>query len=189
MPVQPGFNTLEGNTFILTGAPQNVSLAPSLLGSFEPGDERRTDWIDSITISAMSYYFAFKYKVQVSSDLTEYSMVLRLAEQYLIRSEAEAELNDLSAAAIDLNMIRNRAALPNTSAVTQADFLTAIIHERQTELFSEWGHRWLDLKRNNLAGQILGPLKSPDWQAADTLYPIPKAEITNDPNLTQNPGY
>jgi starch-binding outer membrane protein, SusD/RagB family len=189
MPVQPGYNTLEGETFILTGAPQNVSIASSLLASFEPGDERRTQWIDSITISAQNYYFAFKYKVQGSSELTEYSMVLRLAEQYLIRSEAETQLNDLADAAIDLNLIRNRASLPNTTAITKSDFLSAIVHERQVELFSEWGHRWLDLKRNNLAGQILGPLKDPDWQKTDTLYPIPKIEITNDPNLTQNPGY
>jgi hypothetical protein len=189
MPVQPGYNTNEGETFILTGAPQNVSIAQELLNAFEPGDNRRINWVDSIAIGGQTYYFAYKYKVQAGSTLTEYSMVLRLAEQYLIRAEAETQLNDLGDAAIDLNIIRNRAGLPNTTSTTQSDLIAAIIHERQVELFSEWGHRWFDLKRNNLANQILGLVKSPNWLPTDTLFPIPKIEITNDPNLTQNPGY
>ncbi len=189
MPVQPGYNTNEGETFILTGAPQNVAIAPELLNAFEPGDNRKTNWVDSIAIGGQTYYFAYKYKVQASSTLTEYSMVLRLAEQYLIRAEAEAQLNDLPDAANDLNIIRNRAGLPNTTSTTQSEMMAAIIHERQVELFSEWGHRWFDLKRTNLANQILGPVKTPGWQTTDTLFPIPKIEITNDPNLTQNPGY
>jgi len=39
------------------------------------------------------------------------------------------------------------------------------------------------------ADQVLGPLKGAGWQSTDTLYPIPKTDITADPNLTQNPGY
>jgi starch-binding outer membrane protein, SusD/RagB family len=189
MPVQAGYNTLEGNIFILTGVPSSVSIAPSLLNAFEPGDSRKANWIDSITIAGQTYYFAYKYKVQTGFTLTEYSMVLRLSEQYLIRSEAEAQQNDLPDASADLNIIRNRAALANTTSITQSDLLTAILHERQVELFSEWGHRWLDLKRNHLSDQILGIVKSPGWQSTDTLYPIPKLDITNDPHLTQNAGY
>ncbi|HSZ33092.1 MAG TPA: RagB/SusD family nutrient uptake outer membrane protein [Puia sp.] len=189
MPVQPGYNTQEGETFILTGAPQNTALNPVLLAAFEAGDQRRINWIDSITINGQDFYFPFKYKIQTGWSLSEYSMVLRLAEQYLVRAEAELELNDLPSAEADLNVIRNRAALPNTTANTKTDLMSALMHERQMELFSEWGQRWLDLKRNNLSDQILGPLKSPGWQSTDTLYPIPKVEITNDPNLTQNPGY
>ena len=83
MPVQPGFNTQEGETFILTAAPQNLSITPSLLGAFENGDNRKTDWIDSIIVGGQTYYFPFKYKIQYSNTLSEYSMVLRLSEQYL----------------------------------------------------------------------------------------------------------
>jgi starch-binding outer membrane protein, SusD/RagB family len=188
-PVQPGFNTQEGETFILTSAPQNLSIAPTLLSAFENGDNRKTDWIDSIIIGGQTYYFAYKYKVQYSNVLSEYSMVLRLSEQYLIRAETEAQLNDLPDAINDLNAIRGRAGLPATTATNQTNLLAAIVHERQVELFSEWGHRWLDLKRSALSDQVLGPVKSPEWQSTDTLYPIPKVEITNDPNLSQNPGY
>jgi hypothetical protein len=189
MPVIPGFNTQEGETFILTDAPQYVALTIPLLSAFEPGDNRRIQWIDSIVVNSQTYYYAFKYKVKASQQLTEYSMVFRLAEQYLIRAEAEAQQNDLADATGDLNIIRNRAGLPNTSSVSSSDILTNIDHERQVELFSEWGHRWFDLKRNQLSNSVLGPIKGPGWQSTDTLYPIPKTEITNDPHLTQNPGY
>jgi len=56
------------------------------------------------------------------------------------------------------------------------------------ELFAEWGHRWLDLKRTNTANAVLGAEK-PTWKPTDVLFPIPQTERTNNPNLTQNPGY
>jgi starch-binding outer membrane protein, SusD/RagB family len=189
MPVLAGYNTNEGNKFILTEAPIYVTLTSQLANGFEIGDKRRNHWVDSIQTNGQTYYFAYKYKVKAASDLTEYSMVLRLAEQWLIRAEARAEQGNVSGAEDDLNVIRTRAGLPNTTANDKASLLTAILHERQVELFSEWGHRWLDLKRTRLADQVLGSVKAPGWQSTDTLYPIPKLDITNDPNLTQNPGY
>jgi len=57
------------------------------------------------------------------------------------------------------------------------------------ELFAEWGHRWLDLKRTGSADSVLYSLKAPNWQSTDSLYPIPQTEIQNDPQLTQNAGY
>ncbi len=189
MPVLAGYNTNEGQTFILTDIPQYISLTPQLVGAFETGDNRRTNWVDSISSSGQTYYFAYKYKIQSGFTLTEYSMVLRLAEQFLIRAESRAMQGNITGSQNDLNMIRNRAGLPNTSANDQLSLMTAITHERQVEFFSEWGHRWLDLKRNNLADSVLGTVKAPGWQPSDTLYPIPKVDITNDPNLTQNPGY
>ena len=116
-------------------------------------------------------------------------MVLRLAEQYLIRAEARAQQNNISGAQSDVNVIRNRAGLANTTATTQGTLLSAIEHERQIELFAEWGHRWMDLKRTNRADAILGPLKSSNWQSSDVLFPIPLTQIQNDPNFTQNSGY
>jgi hypothetical protein len=189
MPVIANQNTSEGVNFILTSTPNSVAISNSLLGAFEPGDIRKSNWIDSITTSGQTYYYPFKYKVKTASELTEYSMVLRLAEQYLIRAEARAQLNKISEAQVDLNIIRNRANLPNTSASDKASLLLAIEHERQVELFSEWGHRWFDLKRLNRADAVLLVIKGSNWQSTDTLYPIPQMEISNDPNLTQNLGY
>ncbi|MEJ0103732.1 MAG: RagB/SusD family nutrient uptake outer membrane protein [Bacteroidota bacterium] len=189
MPNQPGFNTNEGRYFILTGSPTNVTLSNQVINAFEPGDTRKANWIGSFIDGTGTYYFPYKYKVQSGSGLTEYSMVLRLAEQYLIRAEARAWQNDISGAQDDLNAIRTRAGLSNTSANTRETLLDAIISERQVELFTEWGHRWLDLKRTNNADAILGPIKSPDWQSTDTLFPIPLQEIQNNVHIVQNEGY
>jgi len=145
-------------------------------------------WVDSITESGQTYYFPFKYKIQSGATLTEYSMVLRLAELYLIRAEARVYLNNLSGAEEDLNVIRNRAGLPVTDATDNTTLLNAIMQERRVELFTEWGHRWLDLKRTGQADSVLAPQK-PQWQTTSVLYPIPQSEIQNDPNLIQNPGY
>lgn len=198
-PVFPGYNTFDGYYFVLTSAPGTghsyVSLSPSLLAAFEPGDLRFSDWVGKFTSGANTYYYANKYKVgtlNVSNPVSEYLMVLRFSEQYLIRAEARAQQGDLTEAATDLNMIRNRAKLPNTTATSQTDLLAAILHERQVELFTEWGHRWLDLIRTQNADNIMPAItssKGGSWNPNDTLYPIPQSEITANPKLLQNPGY
>ena len=191
--------TPEGYQFIprSTTSQPLVYLTPQLLNAFEPNDLRRLAWINSTTYAGKIYYYPYKYKTgptQASStgQYTEYYMVLRLAEQFLIRAEAEANGADggLSAAISDLNIIRNRAGLPDYSGSTtdKTEVLDAIYHENQIEFFAEWGHRWLDLKRTNQATAILQPLK-PHWTPASELYPIPLGDLKTDPNLTQNPGY
>jgi starch-binding outer membrane protein, SusD/RagB family len=121
----------------------------------------------------------------------EYSTLLRLAEQYLIRSEARAQQNNIAGAQQDINVIRARAGLTATTANDKASLLMAIEQERKVELFTEHGHRWLDLKRTGRAEVILAPIKGSNWQPTDVLYPIPQYQILNDPamNNAQNPGY
>jgi hypothetical protein len=65
------------------------------------------------------------------------------------------------------------------------------MRQRYFELFSEWGHRWLDLKRLSLADNLLASIKGDAWQATDQLYPIPLTEILQNVGLTndQNEGY
>ena len=175
-------------------------LTSQLLNGFEAGDQRKTAWIDSSIyddgITVKTYYIPYKYKIGPSTaarnaPATEYYMVLRVAEQYLIRAEAEAQLNDLVDAISDVNAIRSRAGLPNLSSMlNQTEVLAAVAQERRIELFAEWGHRWLDLKRTGQARAVLSiiPYKSA-WQDHQQLYPIPAEERLFDPNLTQNPGY
>jgi len=194
-PNTPDINTWEGRNLILTGAPgigefNATVLSPKVLQAFEPGDRRRMHWVDSISAAgANTWYFPYKYKIKTGNNLREYSMVFRLAEQYLIRAEARAHLGNISGAKEDLNVIRTRAGLPPIQATSLSDLLTAIAHERQIELFSEWGHRWFDLKRTGQSDKILGPIKPLYWQPTDTLYPIPRNEIILNPRLTQNAGY
>lgn len=198
-PIGTSRNTNEGSLFILTAAPsasKPFSLTTELLNAFEAGDDRRVKWVGSIVSGAKTYHFPHKYKIVTGGSnsnpavpLTEYSMVLRLAEQYLVRAEARAHLNDISGAQSDINAIRNRALLPNTTASDQATLLAAIAQERRAEFFAEWGHRWLDLKRTDQADAVLAALKSPFWQTTDVLYPIPQTEVDLNPNIGQNLGY
>lgn len=188
-PVLPGYNTNEAVTFILTTPPNYVGLNPSLLQSFEFGDQRKISWVDSLTVLGKTYYYPKKYKVnQTGLPVTEYSMVLRLAEQYLIRAEARTHLNNLTGAQDDLNLIRNRAGLNPISATDQIGLLAAIEQERKVELMAEWGHRWLDLKRTGRADQVLSSSK-PAWKSTAALYPVPQSERNNDVHLWQNLGY
>ena len=159
-----------------------------LYNAFESGDLRKTDWIDSVAVSGTYYTFPYKYKANTNTG-TEYAMVLRLGEQYLIRAEARAQQNNVAGAQADLDVIRTRATLPATTASDKASLLLAIEHERQVELFLEWGDRWLNLKRTARADAVLGMEKPAGWQATDTLYPIPQSAISTNPNLVQNNGY
>jgi hypothetical protein len=187
--------TPEGDVIIPSDSNSQpfIYLTPSLLSSFEPSDNRRAQWIDSTNFLGTYYFYPFKYKIgnalaTASGSYTEYYMVLRLAEQFLIRAEARAHQNEPNAID-DLNTIRNRAGLLNyTGPATGDSLLSAIAHERQIELFGEWGHRWLDLRRTGQASNVLGPLK-PKWTSNALLFPIPVTELKRDPNLTQNPGY
>jgi hypothetical protein len=114
-----------------------------------------------------------------------------LAEQYLIRAEARAQQGtNLTGAASDLNVLRTRAGLTNTTASTQTDLLTAVAQERRIELMAEWGHRWFDLKRTGKAVSVLSSISNKQpWSNNQLVYPIPTLEITNDHNLVQNSGY
>jgi hypothetical protein len=184
-------NTWEGHDFIFSGSPPHAALSPLLVNSFETGDNRRDHWIGTTTDGTTTYFYPFKYKIQTSTGAPqEYSMVLRLAEQYLIRAEARAQLGNIPGAQEDLNVIRNRAGLPNTTASTTSTLLDAVVRQRRAEFFVEWGHRWLDLKRLNLADSALSAVKA-NWQSTDKLYPIPEIQLLNAPNMFghQNPGY
>lgn len=194
MPVSPGYNTYE-ERYITSGSSGGLSLTNVLLSAFELNDARYKNWIRPWINgdATLTTHYPFKYKVSaLLQPVTEYNIVFRLAEQFLIRAEARAHNNNLTgpgSAEADLNMIRDRAGLRNTTAITQAELLDAIINERRVELFTEWGHRWFDLKRTDEIDETLGSLKK-DWQSTDVWYPIPKTELEKNRNLLpQNEGY
>lgn len=201
---QPGdinfypYTTAEGDFFLPRDIynPPHYAFPAKFIQSFESGDKRLSNWIDTGSFSGYpgQYYFPYKYKVKVGNQgaLTEYSMALRLAEQYLIRAEAEANGagSGLAAAISDVNVIRNRAGLPNlSSSLTKDQVLAAIYQERKVELFTESGHRWFDLKRTGQAQTVLLANKGFSVSANQLLYPIPAGELILDNHLVQNPGY
>ncbi len=186
-----GRNTNEGSSFIFTTISSiGVALNMDLVNSFSSTDLRRANWIKSVSNATSTFYHVYKYKERLATAASkEYSIVFRLAEQYLIRAEARAQRDDLEGAKQDLNKIRFRAGLEPTSAKTKVELLEAILQERRKELFCEHGHRFFDLKRFNQLDQVLSVVK-PGWDSTDSLFPIPQNEMSTNINLRpQNPGY
>ncbi len=212
-PTTAGWNTEDAKVFIIptngfNSSTNPVYLNPSLLANVEVGDQRFTNgnWASSITINGTVYRYAHKYKVNTinstitpatgTQNMTEYLMMVRLAEVILIRAESRARQSDMSGAIADLDLIRNRAGLPKISlinpGISQSDLVNAIMRERRSELFTEGCHRWFDLKRTGTVDAVMSiesPLKGGVWDPRESLYPIPASELLYAPNLVQNPGY
>ena len=89
-----------------------------------------------------------------------------------------------------INEVRNRA---QATPVALADFTSKealrdfILAERGREFYSE-GFRREDLIRHgSFIQQAID--RGIAAEAHQVLYPIPQAQIDNNPNLEQNPGY
>lgn len=191
-------NTGEGRIFILPSSGPGSSQYPvylsnNIANAFEVGDQRKENWVNKVAVGNSVYYYPYKYKIgAVNTSTSEYIMILRLSEQYLIRAEARAHLSMINEAQTDLNIIRKRASLTNTTANDKPSLLAAILHERKVEMFTEFGHRWLDLKRTGNIDQVLANVSSQKggtWSSNWQWYPIPQAELDRNPNLVQNSGY
>lgn len=182
-----GFNTTEATTFVfVSGPPPLVALNEDMVEGMESNDLRSIYWVGEVTDGTSSWYYPNKYKQGTG---LEYSVVFRLAEQYLIRAESRARQSNTTGARQDINTVRQRAGLQDTPASTTEELLQAILNERRFELFTEHGHRWFDIRRFGVAGEILSPIK-PGWKPTDLLLPIPESELLMNPNLNpQNPGY
>ncbi|HEY5748502.1 MAG TPA: RagB/SusD family nutrient uptake outer membrane protein [Chryseolinea sp.] len=160
---------------------REVAPTASVLAAYETGDERFAASI------AFAGTLAYPIKYDDLSLGADNVIILRLAEMYLIRAEAEAELEgNVSAIQDDIDVIRTRAKLPGTSASSFADLLRVIEKERRVEFAFE-GHRWFDLVRTGRAVDVLLSVNNVN----QTLWPIPLSEIlTNtNPGMSQNPGY
>jgi len=190
-----GVSVFGGAFLAQKGVLPTYVLYDTLYRSFEPGDLRKKYWTTSDTIGGTPYHYVYKYKVR-SGTGNEYNVVLRLAEQYLIRAEARAQQGNTTDAVSDVNSIRARAGLTAlNNGLSKDDVLLAIEQERKVELFGEWGNRWFDLKRTpgvsggvTRADEVLGGMKSA-WKHDAVLYPIPSAQIIANPGLKQNSGY
>lgn len=194
IPVVPNTGANEGAVYILKNNPSSMytassqSLTDDFLSIWQVDDLRYQNWMGIYTEGEHMYYYPYKYKIKSGGDSAEYSMVLRFAELYLIRAEAYAKSGNTQAALDDLNSIRNRAGIPNWTMEDITNIEQAVLEERRRELFSEWGHRWLDLKRFGKTDEVLGQKKT-TWQQDAKLLPIPEQDILKNPFLTQNPGY
>lgn len=175
--------------------PPFAYLSAPLLAAFEAQDLRKQQWVRQRMINGTLYYYPAKYKVGPSqatpaAPLSEGYVVMRLAEIYLLRAEASALQGKTAECIADLNLIRIRAGLdPLAGNLSSPVALEAVKQERRIELFCEWGHRWNDLRRWGIAAEIVGSSKGIAIPAHSLLYPIPAAELINNPGLHQHPGY
>lgn len=186
----------DANTYI----PSSGTVMPTypitdlLYQAFTPEDQRKIQWMgtNQVTTSGITKPFRYpaKYKNRLANASSpEYIMALRLGEQYLIRAEAYAQLNQTDQAIADINMIRVRAGLsPIIAHLLKDDCLTEIYRQRKLELFGEWGHRFIDLKGSAQIDPVMEALK-PTWKPTAKFLPIPVTEITYNKNLIQNENY
>jgi hypothetical protein len=127
---------------------------------------------------------------------------IRYAEVLLIYAEAQNEADGTpnAAAIAALKAVRDRAQLATPTSFTQAAFREAVLRERWHELCFE-NITWFDMVRlrkvydpvTNSFKEFIG-YKFPDNGAIlgekHYLFPLPDAEMKNNPNLTpDNPGY
>lgn len=171
------------------GGRNEVSASTGLRDAHEANDGRRI-----INYSSTVYPAGFPVSPAINAKTLKYTRVstgddfyhhIRLAEVYLIRAEARARIGtDLAGAASDLNVVRTRAGLPNTTAATQTDLLNAILAERRVELAHE-GHRFFDLRRFDRKDLLVMTTNSHRVR-----LPIPQTELFRSGTiLEKNPGY
>jgi len=167
----------------------------ALYAAFENDDLRQRNWLGKNDVTTngatQSYWFPYKYKNRSASNTTpEYLVVLRASEQYLVRAEAKAHLEDTEGAIADINVVRARAGLTNLADdMDKASCLEAIYQERRVELFGEWAKRFVDLKRIGRLNAVMGAYKETWVDGESGRLPIPASELTYNTNLVQNEGY
>ncbi len=136
--------------------------------------------------------------------------ILRYADILLLKAEAIVRSGgDLGEAITLINEIRERArnstedgvssAFPEDRDVLEGNASTVlewVFQERRLELAFEEGHRWWDLRRRQMAGEI--DLTSWDFQSllpdfnfksTNINFPLPEKEVVENPNMNQNTGY
>ena len=149
----------------------DISLTEDYLNLFEADDVRGS-----------FYYYNYYDDVLTSKYTNQFGNihVIRLAEMYLIRAEANHRLGtSLGATPLDdVNAIRKRAKASELASVTLDD----ILMERRRELAFE-GFLIHDIKRTK------GNVGSLSWNSDKLVFPIPLREMQVNNKLVQNPGY
>ncbi|MCX2450300.1 RagB/SusD family nutrient uptake outer membrane protein [Pedobacter sp. PLR] len=103
---------------------------------------------------------AYTYAGTFGATLNVLLPMYRLSDQYLLYAEALNKTGDQLNALKYLNLIHVRAGLVAYTAnqfPTAKDLETAILQERQLELFAE-GKRWFDLVRTDRVAEFMDPI-------------------------------
>lgn len=188
-PINEGWATTESLTYYFEDSvPYSYALTQDLVNSFSDNDLREQNWIREVDAAGEVFYSAYKYK-NFPENNTEYSIVFRLEEAYLLLAEALAQQNKTGEALPYLNALKQRAGIsPITGSISKEALLNEILSENRKEFFTEMGNRFFTLKRMGKLGTLIET--KPNWKSYHNLWPLPQQELLLNPNLKpQNPGY
>lgn len=193
------------------------SATQSLIDAYEPGDARK-DYTLTPNAKGTDLKNVVKYikdgmptfNKQNNDQSKNNPRILRYADILLLKAEALVRSGGSLSEAIGLvNEIRTRARKSSTTGVEASvpanlstsetnpgKVLELIFQERRIELACEEGHRWYDLRRRHIAGEI--DLKTWNFSSKridfafkdyNVNFPLPEIEVIENPNLNQNTGY
>jgi hypothetical protein len=185
-----------------------------LKNAYDDGDPRKAYNINSEATTPINVMKYVRNTAFVRGGGSGISMnnprILRYADVLLLKAEAIVRSGGSLSEAIGLiNQVRERArnstedgtpaAVPADRDVSESNAATVlewVFQERRLELAFEEGHRWWDLRRRHIAGEI--DLKTFNFGSLDAgfkfedkniYFPLPSREVVDNPNLNQNPGY
>lgn len=157
-------------------------------------DVRNQLWEPGSTGRGITFIECTKFLGKNGALYTDHVPLLRIAEMYLIRAEAQAAnsslpIYNLSSAIADVNTIRtNRGLVAYGGSIAQQEVLDEVLLQRRLELAAE-GNRFFDLKRlrkDIFKGPFYSDLLFNDYRI---LPAIPNNDIQLNPNLAQNFNY
>jgi len=183
-------STFEADLYNSTSfPPSSTSISHQIMEMFETTDLRKTQWIKILANSTSTYYLPAKYKNKNGENSTEYSSVMRIEEAYFLMAEAHINKGNINTGIELINQIRERSGSSKINKNrSKEDAIDWLLEEKEKEFFSEFGHRFIDLKRNNRLNQ-LQPIKT-NWKSFYNVLPLPQKELLLNPNLNpQNEGY
>jgi len=201
--------SLDGGAFLDMSRTLFAELAES------PNDVRYDAFVGPTSLIAENYETVFDYRDEdvivigkypgrndLNLPLNNRIKVMRIAEMYFIKAEAQAATGDLVGARATLQALRTkRTATVLPTGLTAQQTWKAILDERRIELCFE-GHRYIDLKRLGTLAGVSGvdryerdcaPFQSCELSITDHRFtlPIPIEEINGNRVIRsqQNPGY
>lgn len=155
----------------------DAQVNPNYFSYFNEDDQRAYFFTDGSSIGGFTGTYTNKYSV-----LYKTVPVIRIAEMYLTRGEANLRLGGAPVGGVDpdddINAVRNARGTGSINNATASDF----VDERFRELAFEGDRLWT-LKRLQLDIDGL-PFNDPTL-----VLPIPQREMDVNKNLVQNPGY
>ncbi|MDO6674857.1 RagB/SusD family nutrient uptake outer membrane protein [Tenacibaculum sp. 1_MG-2023] len=182
------YNAADNNNLAFYFTPTGrLEVGPSqlLLDTFEAGDTRI-----SFIENSNSVNDSFITKYVDNAEGTDLPYIYRYADVLLMYAEVLARKNDPNAATY-LNMIRNRAGLPDIGTFDSSNVVDVIARERSSEFFGE-GKSWGDIKRLGLAPSVINSKTGVTFTEKQLLWPIPQNELDSNGSISQtdqNPGY